>query len=68
MGSSLQVVDGYVQSIREVRQVYANLTDREFAFWYSARYRIDLKRVIFILEQLKGESHDQDKRIASPDL
>lgn len=56
----LQTLDGIVNSIKDIRPVFASLTDREFAAWYSQRYKITQARVLFILEQLKGEAHDQN--------
>ncbi|CAN7359048.1 hypothetical protein [Paenibacillus sp. LjRoot56] len=49
----LQLYDGVVKSIRQVRPVFPELSDTEFATWYSERYKITLPRVLTILEYLK---------------
>lgn len=49
----LQMLDGVVKSIREVRPVFPEWDDETFAAWYSARYKITLPRVLTILSYLK---------------
>jgi hypothetical protein len=40
----------YKQSIRECRQIYNNMTDREFINWYSKRYHIPYRAVMAVLQ------------------
>lgn len=49
----LQLYDGVVKSIRQVRPVFPEMNDEQFATWYSKRYRITLPRVLKILEVLR---------------
>lgn len=50
---NLQLMDGIVRSIRDVRPIFPNMTDEEFAVFYSERYKITLPRVLTILKYLE---------------
>jgi hypothetical protein len=45
------------QSITEMRSIYANLTDHEFAAWYAGRYRVEggTKAVIEYLQRKQAQ-------------
>lgn len=49
----LQLVDGVVRSIMQVRGIFPEKTDEQFAEWYSAKFMVTEKRVLRILEVLK---------------
>lgn len=49
----LQLLDGVVKSVRQVRPIFPEWNDEQFAVWYSERYRITLPRVLTILSYLK---------------
>ena len=54
----LQNADKVVQSIRECRAAYSNLTDREFARWYEQHYKVPERRTLAILAAIKVEGND----------
>jgi hypothetical protein len=39
------------QSILEMRKVYSNLTDHEFAAWYSKRFKVSAGDVLQVLDK-----------------
>lgn len=49
----LQMVDGVVRSIMHTRPIFPELTDEQFAEFYSDKYMITEKRVLKILEVLR---------------
>jgi hypothetical protein len=50
----LQRMDGVVQSVLEVRQVFPEKTDEEFSAWYEEHFRVTQKRVLGILSAARG--------------
>lgn len=52
----LQNIDQIVQSIRDCRRAYAELSDREFATWYEKHQKVPERRVLAILEALKSNN------------
>ncbi|KRE33274.1 hypothetical protein [Paenibacillus sp. Soil724D2] len=53
-GGKLQMVDGLVRSIMDVRSIFPKMTNEEFAKFYSDKYRITYPRVLNIVEVLKA--------------
>lgn len=49
----LQMVDGVVESIKQIRPIFPEKSDIEFAEWYSNKFMVTEKRVLNILEVLK---------------
>ena len=41
------------QSVLDVRKVYPDLPDSEFAKWYASKYRVEAKFVRSVLEKYK---------------
>lgn len=52
----LQRFDGVVKSILEVRPLFPDKTDTEFAAWYEQKYMITERRVLGILQAAKEKS------------
>lgn len=48
----LQLVDGLVRSIMSIRPVFPEMSDTEFAKFYSDKYMISYPRVLKIVEVL----------------
>lgn len=39
------------QSIKELRQIYDNLSDEQFVKWYSKRYRVSAASIVEVLSK-----------------
>lgn len=52
----LQMLDGVVQSVLQVRGIFRDMTDEEFAAWYEEHFMITERRVLGILEAARGMS------------
>lgn len=42
------------QSILELRKIWGNFTDLEFAAWYCSRWKIPTREVMGVLDAAKG--------------
>lgn len=47
----LQTYDGVVKSVLQLRKVFPDKTDEEYAAWFEEHFKITEKRVLFILEE-----------------
>lgn len=48
----LQNYDRVVQSVKDCRQAYSSMSDREFASWYEEHQRVPERRTMAILAVL----------------
>lgn len=55
MTMRLQKLDGVVQSIKDIRPLFPNMNNDQFAEWYADRYRLTVERVLNILKHLEEE-------------
>ena len=51
--NKLQNYDRVVQSVKDCRQAYSSMSDREFASWYEEHQRVPERRTMAILAALK---------------
>lgn len=51
-GLKLQMADGVVRSIMQVRPLFPEMDNEQFAEWYSRKFMVTEKRVLKILEVL----------------
>ena len=56
----LQNYDRVVQSVKDCRQAYSSMSDREFASWYEQHQRVPERRTMAILAALNSGSEGDD--------
>lgn len=53
--NNLQMADGVVESVLEVRGIMSHMGDEDFSLWYEDRYKITYARVMGILKAAEVE-------------